>query len=417
MRIAYLTSIYARASDTFIRNEVIELRRRGHSVHTFSIRREAQSAEVSDEIRSEQAGTDYVLEHPTLSLLLAFVLESLRAPARMAAMLALAWRIRAPGLRAMFKHCAYVVEAAYLAGRMRDLRIEVLHNHIAEASATVAMFASQLSGVPYSMTVHGPGIFYKPEQWALGEKVARSAFTACITAFCKSQCMLFAAPTIWHKLHIVRCGVGKSFEDVSPTPIPETPRIVFVGRLCAEKGLPLLVDAVASHVAAGGACELSLVGDGPLRSEVETLIERQGLQRNIRILGWKCSNEVRAEIERSRALVLPSFAEGLPVVVMESLALGRPVITTQIAGVPELVTHGVNGWLVPAGSTTALTEAIAEACAATPERLQAMGIDGVRRVRMRHHIATEVDRLELLLKSAVCSVPVQSIEESLRRTP
>ncbi|UUX96836.1 glycosyltransferase family 4 protein [Aquabacterium sp. J223] len=400
MNIAYLTSVYARPSDTFVRSEVIELRRRGHAVHTFSIRREAQAASVSEELASEQARTDYILSHGPAPLLLAFLVLLLQRPRRMAATAALAWRTRSPGLKALLLQAVYLVEAAYLARRLQSLQVDVLHNHIAENSATVAMLASALSGVPFSMTVHGPGIFYRPLRWALPEKVQRAAFTACITEFCRSQCMVFTPTDAWDRLHVVRCAVGRSFMDVSPQPIPPAPRLVFVGRLCAEKGLPVLVEAVARLVERGVAIEVALIGDGPLRGHVERAVRERRLGAALQLLGWKGSDEVRAEIERSRALVLPSFAEGLPVVLMESLALGRPVVTTTIAGIPELVESGRNGWLVPPGAVEPLAEAMAAVAHADPQVLAEMGHDGARRVRRLHHLGTEVDKLEALLAAA-----------------
>jgi colanic acid/amylovoran biosynthesis glycosyltransferase len=403
MNIAYFTSMYARASDTFIRNEVLELRRRGHQVSTYSIRREAKDARVGDEVRSEQAGTHYILEQPKWRLLAAFAARVARHPARVIEVFRLASQTRAHGLRSLLMHCAYIVEAAYLAKRLQATGVQILHNHIAENSATIAMYSSMLSGIPFSMTVHGPGIFFQPRLWALGEKVRRSAFTACITHFCKSQCMLFAPEEAWSRLHVVRCAVGKSFESAAMTPVPAAPRLVFVGRLCAEKGLPLLVEAVTRQVAAGKPCELVLVGDGPMRGEVERVIEQRSLHNAIRILGWKNSDEVRAEIENSRTLVLPSFAEGLPVVIMEALALGRTVISTRIAGIPELVEEGINGWLVSAGSVDELVVAIDHATSASTQALTAMGEAGSARVRQLHRLGTEVDRLESLMKGAVDS--------------
>ncbi len=403
MKIAYLTSIYARASDTFIRNEVIELRARGHEVFTFSIRREANDQNVSTEVAAEQSTTDYILEKSPLTLILTFFAVFFKSPFQILSAFKLAWKTRALGLRGAFLQLAYLVEAAYLAHRMQAVGIEIVHNHIAENSANVAMLSSAMSGIPYSMTVHGPGIFFHPKHWALGEKIARSAFTATITSFCKSQCMLFSDAQFWHKLHIVRCSVGKSFDVSNIQPIPEAPRLVFVGRLCAEKGLPILVEAVAQHVEAGGKCELVLIGDGPLRKEIETIIERRKLQGAIKILGWKGSVEVRAEIERCRALVLPSFAEGLPVVIMEAFALGRPVVTTQIAGIPELVIDQVNGWLVPAGSVERLVQALGQVTMATPSAIQQMGERASVRLRELHDFNTEVDKLESLFKAAIKS--------------
>lgn len=401
MKIAYLTSMYARASDTFIRNEVIELRRRGHEVQTFSVRRDAGSSNLSEDVLAEQRSTDYILEHGLLTLFGSAIAVLLTRPLQMLAVLQLMWRSRAGGMRAALLQILYVMEAAYLARRLLATEVQILHNHIAENSATVAMYASMLSGVPFSMTVHGPGIFFHPMAWALGEKVQRSAFTACITHFCKSQCMLFSSTEAWEKLHIVRCGVGAAFEGAQLQSLPASPRLVFVGRLCAEKGVPLLVEAVARHVAAGKRCELVLVGDGPLRADIELRIEREQLHGAIRLVGWKSSDEVRQEIEASRVLVLPSFAEGLPVVIMESLALARPVITTRIAGIPELVEDRRNGWVVSPGSVEELVQAIDEATSAPLETLKSMGQLGVQAVRQKHHLGTELTKLEALFHGVV----------------
>ncbi|WP_347987149.1 glycosyltransferase [Methylomonas sp. AM2-LC] len=401
MKIAYITSVYGRSSDTFIRNEVLGLRDRGHEVYTFSIRRESGQGELSIDVASEQSTTDYILEKPLILLIYSTLLVFICSPLRMCRAILLAWKTHIPGIKGLFNQCAYLLEASYLTRRMGKLGIDILHNHIAENSANVAMLASLLSNVPFSMTVHGPGIFFHPKQWVLGEKVARSAFTATITNFCRSQCMLFTDTKYWHKLHIIRCAVGKDFESPSTIPISEAPRLVFVGRLCAEKGMQILIQAVTKLVESEFSLELILIGDGPMRSEIEALIKQKNLGSVIQILGAKSSSDVRNEIKQSRALVLPSFAEGLPVVIMEAFALGRPVVATQIAGIPELVVNGVNGWLVPPGSVECLEHALIEVITTRPSVLQQMGLEGAGRVQEFHKLSNELDKLECLLKSAV----------------
>lgn len=404
MNIAYLTSVYARASDTFIRNEVVELRQRGHHVHTFSIRREKNDANVSTQVASEQASTDYILENPSIYLIFIFIAQIFFTPGAMIQAFILAASTRAPGLKGAFLQIAYLIEAAYLASRLKKLDVDILHNHIAENSANVAMLASVISGIPYSMTVHGPGIFFHPEKWALGVKIARSAFTATITNFCKSQCMLFSDPLAWDKLHVVRCSAGKDFEHISSRPVTDRPRILFVGRLCAEKGLLILIEAVARHIESGMSCELAIIGDGPLRAKVQEFVRQRDLDDFIKLLGWKNSQEIRTEIENSRALVLPSFAEGLPVVIMESFALGRPVITTQIAGIPELVISGKNGWLVAPGSVEEFSLALKEVSLASPDSIEEMGKLGKAKLNQLHDFSAELGKLESLFKTAVESV-------------
>jgi colanic acid/amylovoran biosynthesis glycosyltransferase len=166
-------------------------------------------------------------------------------------------------------------------------------------------------------------------------------------------------------------------------PIPALPRLSCVARLSAQKGLPLLVDAAALVHQRGQNFHLTLVGDGDMRGEIEAMIARHGLDDKITITGWCDAAGVRQHLLASRAMILPSFAEGLPVVIMEALALGRPVIVSAIAGTPELVDHDC-GWLVPAGAIEPLAAAMAAALTAPPAALEAMGAEGSRRVRVDH---------------------------------
>jgi glycosyltransferase involved in cell wall biosynthesis len=401
LTLGYLTSVYARASDTFIRNEVLELRRRGHVVRTYSIREPDHEQLVSEEIRCERETTLYILPRHASGALFAALRLFVTRPVRTLAALALGWRTSAKGVRARIWQLAYFLEACFLATRLRADRVQHLHVHLEEQPATVGMLASALSGVPFSMAVHGPYIFRAPVPWALGEKVARAAFTTCISEFTRSQCMLYAPLAAWPKLSIVRCAPHPSFLHSEPTPCPAERRLVWVGRVCEEKGVPVLIEAAAKLARAGLEFELELIGDGPLLPEIRARIAREGLERRVRTLGWAGSDAVRARVNAARALVQPSFAEGLPVVIMEALALGRPVISTFVAGIPELVETGVDGWLVPAGSVEALTAAMRAAIEASTAELERLGRAGRARVLERHHVRTEVDKLQQLFEESV----------------
>lgn len=166
-----------------------------------------------------------------------------------------------------------------------------------------------------------------------------------------------------------------------------------VGRLCEQKGQLLLLEAARCLAAQSIAFELVLAGDGEMREQIEALIARHGLQQQVRITGWISSAQVREEILAARALVLPSFAEGLPVVIMEAMALRRPVLTTYVAGIPELVRPGENGWLFPAGAVDELATAMADCLAQPAEVLQRMGEVAYQRAVQRHDIDTEAARL------------------------
>jgi glycosyltransferase involved in cell wall biosynthesis len=394
--LAYLTNVYARASDSFVRAEVSELRALGHTVHTFSIRRPHESELVTDAIRAEHDTTDYVLAHGPAVLLGAAGGRALRHPGRSLRALRLARRIGTPGVRGRLWPYAYLVEAAYLAGRLERLGVQHLHDHISEGSAAVAMLASELSGVPFSVTLHGPGEFDHPGLLALDEKLARASFFAAISDFARAQVLRWVRPEGWERVHVVRCGVERRFLDRPRTPLPDEPRLVSIGRLDAQKGQQVLIDAVARLRGEGVDVEVTLVGDGPLREPLERAAQRLGVADRVHFAGWLGADEVVDCIERSRALVMPSFAEGLPIVVMESLVLGRPVIATEVGALAELVEPGASGWLVPAGAVEPLADAIRAAVTATGAELERMGEAGAGRVRERHDAALTARRLEEL---------------------
>jgi glycosyltransferase involved in cell wall biosynthesis len=169
-----------------------------------------------------------------------------------------------------------------------------------------------------------------------------------------------------------------------------------VGRLSEQKGQLLLLEAAAEVAATAPDFRLTLVGDGELRAPTERRIAELGLGDVVEITGWADEAEVRRRILAARALVLASFAEGLPVVIMEAMALRRPVISTWVAGIPELVDADC-GWLVPAGDAGALAGAMRAALSAPPERLAAMGRAGRARVEARHDQRAEARRLLALI--------------------
>jgi colanic acid/amylovoran biosynthesis glycosyltransferase len=395
--IAYLKSLYPYATDTFVRREVLTLRELGYTVHPFSVRRPAQKMIVSQDIADEQALTEYLYDGAKLKLIVATLLTSVLSPLRMLAALRLSQQTSAPGIKARLWQIGYLMEAALLARRMKSKGVSHLHNHIGQNSASVAMLASVLSGIRYSLTIHGPKEFDQPEYIALGEKLKRAAFAVAISEFGRSQLFRWCPHGQWDKIHVVHCGVDGEFLGRTPSPVPEAQRLTCVGRLCPEKGQLLLIEAARRLKDEGLRFELILIGDGESRAELESLISRQALQDTVRITGWMASPRVREQIELSRAMVLPSFAEGLPVVIMEALALHRPVISTYIAGIPELVETGVCGWLVPPGSIEALVDAMRDALTSSPDKLAQLGKAGAARVAEHHNAAVEAAKLAKLI--------------------
>ena len=260
------------------------------------------------------------------------------------------------------------------------------------------MLVHVLGGPDYSFTVHGPDEFMIPT--GLGEKVHRAAFTVAISSFGRSQIYMRSHYRDWSKIHVIHCGLERSFYDGDATSVPPAPRFVCVGRLCEAKGQLLLLAAAARLKAVGIDCELVLVGDGPMRVEIEKLIDEHELNSRVRITGWISSDGVRSEILAARALILPSLAEGLPVVLMEAMALRRPVLSTYVAGIPELVISGENGWLFAAGSVEELVDAMVKCLAVMPEDLSRMAHLGYQRVIARHSIETETAKLARLFRAS-----------------
>jgi colanic acid/amylovoran biosynthesis glycosyltransferase len=276
-----------------------------------------------------------------------------------------------------------------------------MHAHFGTNSAEVVFLARIVGGPRYSFTVHGPDEWDQPRQHKLREKIAVADFVVGISAFTRAQLSRWALDGNSNKLHVVHCGLEPSFHSIPPAPTPDNHRLVCVGRLCRDKAQVLLIEAVGRLKREGVHVDLVLAGDGDARAEVERAVAREGLQDQVRITGWISSAQVREEIVAARALVLPSYAEGLPVVIMEALALRRPVIATWVAGIPELVRNGSEGWLFAPGSADCIVEAI-RACLSTPiAQLRQMGERGRERVLERHDVDIEAAKLVGLFEGAV----------------
>jgi colanic acid/amylovoran biosynthesis glycosyltransferase len=397
--IAYVLPTYPMPSQTFIRREIAALEARGWTVHRFAMRRFGSGmAEPAD--RAEQERTEYILDGRA-ALVRAVAAEALGRPRRWLSALSAAVRMARRSEKGLLRHLAYLAEACYLRRRLAGIGARHLHAHFGTNAAAVAMLGRLLGGPPYSITMHGPEEFDAPGPLALREKARHAAFVVAISHFTRSQLCRWCATADWPKIHVVRCGLDGVFLEGAGTPVPDRPRLVSVGRLAEQKGQLLLVEASARLRDRGADFELVIVGDGPMREELEQLIDRLGLRDRVRITGFLDNRAVRRELEAARALVLPSFAEGLPVVIMEAMALGRPVIATYIAGIPELVESGRTGWLIPAGAVEPLVEAMAEALAAGPDELDRMGRDGAARAALQHDAATEAGKLAALIAGPI----------------
>ena len=383
--VGYLVNQYPKGSHTFVRREIRALEDLGFAVTRVSIRRSGEP--MTDPADAEEAAqTRVILAAGGLALLRGALLTALGAPRRFLQALALAWRVGRRSERGYLYHLVYLVEACLLRRWLRQRGVGHVHAHFGTNSATVAMLAAALGELTYSFTIHGPEEFDKAPLLALGEKVRRARFVAVIRHFGRSQLYRLCRSQDWDKVVIVPCGLDPSFLNEAPVPVPPQGGLVCIGRLSEQKGHVSLCRSLAALADQGTPMSVTFIGDGELRGLVEATIAKHNLESQVSLAGWQGTEGVKAALRGARALVLPSFAEGLPVVIMEALAMGRPVVTTFVAGIPELVEQGKSGWLVAASDTLALAAAMKQALQADPAVLLAMGLAGRERVLQRHDI-------------------------------
>ncbi|MCE9567900.1 MAG: glycosyltransferase family 4 protein [Planctomycetes bacterium] len=408
MIVAYLVNQYPHVSHSFIRREIVGVEAAGVSVCRFAIR--PPGKDVVDPADIEECSrTRSILSVSKISLVIAGIAMFFRHPVRWVRAFATAWRMGRAANRRL-RHLIYLTEACLLVRWLHECHATHLHTHFGTNPAAVALLTRILGGPPYSFTVHGPEEFDRPDALSLREKIAGAEFVVAISSFGRSQLFRWACLEDWSKIRIVRCGVDAAFLEGGPLPISSNTRLVCVGRLAEQKGQLLLITAAARLAAMGHNFELILAGDGPMRPMIEDAIREHGLQDRVRITGWLSNDAVRREIASARVVVLPSFAEGLPVVLMEALAMGRPVVTTYVAGIPELVRGGVNGWLVPAGDLGALVAALTQALEYTPDELETMGIAGSEAVQLAHNAAHEASKLAALFAAPTAPTRDTAIE-------
>lgn len=399
MRLLYLVSEYPKVSHSFVRREIEALEAMGHQVDRLSIRGwDLPLADPAD-VR-ERSKTKFVLEGGLVPLLGAMVKCILTKPGATLKALRLALRMGKRADKAWPLHIIYWLEACWIACASAGKQYDHLHAHFGTNPAEVATLVNALTGLPYSFTAHGPEEFDKPETLHLREKVAHSAFVVTVSSYGRSQMMRWARHQDWGKVKVVHCGIDSTFLDGAQTPVPSAPRLVCVARLSGQKGQLILLEAAALVKQRGLRFELVLAGDGEMRPEVEAKIAALDLADTVRITGWISGAQVKDELLGSRALVLPSFAEGLPVVIMEAMALGRPVLSTYIAGIPELVQTGQTGWLFPAGDVLALADVMQSCLEADTQALTEMGTKARVRVAERHSAATEAKKLAGFITSS-----------------
>ncbi len=393
--IAYLINLYPGVSHSFIRREILALENQGARVERVSVRGWDATLVDPDDIR-EREKTRYLLKDGLGALFKATLRRAVKTPGPFWRALRLAVSMSRGAVQPLPYHLIYLAEACRLMDWLEDTNARHLHAHFGTNAAEVACLARALGGPPWSYTSHGPAEADNGARLHLPTKVGSASFVAAISSHTKSLTLRRVAADLWHKVHVIHCGLTERAFAATPAPEPDHPTFLFVGRLVPQKAPGLLLEAFSALHKTQPQARLVLAGDGEMRGTLESRITEHDLGDAVRITGWISADEVRAEIDAATVFALPSFNEGLPVVIMEALARGRPVISTYIAGIPELVTPDV-GWLVPAGATEALTEAMRDCLEVGAETRAKMGLAGQAKVRDQHLVATEAAKLAALI--------------------
>ena len=356
--IAYLCSEYPAISHTFIYREIESLRKAGMIVHTASIHKPSNLKVMTSDEQMEAEKTFMVLSQP-IPLILSAHLHCLRkSPLGYLRMAGGAIKLLTKGPKSPVKALAYFAEAGILLQWLHSLGISHIHEHFANPTAIVAMLMKIYGGINYSLSVHGPDIFYRVDSAMLEEKVKEAAFIRCISHYCLSQIMRISEPAKWDKFHIVRCGVNPDLYSVREEPHNPIPNILCVGRLVPAKGQHILLEACRVLKQEGLQFKVTIIGEGPDSSSLEQFTTINNLKDIVTFTGVLGQNTVRDYYDKADIFVLASFAEGVPVVLMEAMAKEIPVISTRITGIPELIEHEHDGLLATPGDADDLARQI-----------------------------------------------------------
>lgn len=399
MKLGYFLNAYPMTSTTFIRREIEAHERAGVAIDRFAIRPWGQG--LVDPRDVADADKTYYLLRQSAPKMLGQVLGALiRNPRGFFRGLASAVSLARPARGKRLKHIAYFVEAVLLKAEASRRGIDHLHTHFSTNSATVALLSFLMGGPSYSMTIHGPDELWEMAENSLTAKVRHATLIAVISDYCHSVVNGFSEGKYADKIRVVRCGLDLR-DFATPGDVPDSQTLVCVGRLCEAKAQVLLVEAFAAVARDFPEARLVLIGDGDLRAPIEARMAALELGQSVVLAGWKKNPEVADALAGARALVLPSLAEGLPIVIMEAFALGRPVLTTRITGIPELVDASC-GWLAEPGDQASLEACLSALLSADPQALSAMGREGRARVERLHDQDRNAGELrDLILASRV----------------
>jgi colanic acid/amylovoran biosynthesis glycosyltransferase len=388
LKLAYLASQYPAVSHTFIFNEIRELRKLGFEISTASINACDRPVSQLPEIeRAEQAATYYVKPSGWLKALQAVIYSVGKNP--LGTMRGLLFTIRlGKGLKRFF----YFIEALMIGMWMRGKGLEHLHVHFGSAAASVGMIVAKTFPLTYSLTIHGPDEFYEVSNSYLPEKIITARFVCCIGSYARSQVMKVSPSNQWKKIEVAPLGVDpvKFAPERRPATVPF--EILCIARLASAKGHHILLSAVKRLVEENRAVRLRLLGDGPERGSLERRIAEEGLTGHVILEGAVNQDRIPGFLKKADVFALASFAEGVPVSLMEAMASEIPCVSTLITGIPELIRDEIDGLLVSPSDEEALADALRRLMD-EPELRKRLGRAGRLRVMDRYNLERNVSAL------------------------
>jgi colanic acid/amylovoran biosynthesis glycosyltransferase len=400
-RLVYLLSCYPGISHTFFLNEIRELRKRGFIIDVVSINSSDRPRSLMPANEIEESENTFYIKSSGVARAVAIAAKTLiLRPAVMVSGLAAVLRLGRGNPSATLLAFFYFVEALILGDWMRVRGLRHLHIHFCGPVATVGMMASIAWGFSYSLTVHGPDEFYDVEKFYLKEKIEHARLVLCISDFCRSQLMRLVSPQHWDKMHVVPLGIDpKVFFPVPHEPRSKDPlEILCVGRLVPSKGQRILLQACNLLLSKGYSLRVRLVGAGPDSEHLQSYAQEKGITAIFE--GAKSHEETKRLLERADIFALASFAEGVPVALMEAMAMEIPCVSTRIAGIPELIRDGLDGLLVPASSDVELASAL-ERLIVDPSQRRSLGVAGCKRVLDLYNLSQNVDKLARVFREQV----------------
>ena len=391
---AYVVSQYPMLSMIFIIREVIQLRNLGFRIDVASINAADRGREGLTEAEAAEADmTYYVIPDGVRGALNAHGKTLMNQPKDYFRGWIRAIKLAGLDIRRLIYNSAYLTEALMIGTWMKSRNQTHLHAHLGSQAATIAMFVKEVFGFGFSITVHGPDEFYDADRQYLGEKVIKSDFICCISNFARSQLSKLSPYEHWHKLKVARLGVDPSiFKPKKFNASPDVFEVICVGRLCSAKGQHVLVDAIDSIIKQGKKIRLRIVGDGVDRQSLEKHVQETGLEKDIIFEGAVNQDRIRDLYSHADAFSIPSFAEGIPVVLMEAMSMEIPCVTTRITGIPELIRDGVDGLLVAPSDAQGLADALIKLMD-NPELRKRMGKEARQRIIDKYNLEKNVDLL------------------------